>query len=127
MSFFHFLSGLFIPAAYAMSIDNFGTANAGVSSMWADICSTVPFCDIGNTAPTVLGLKIVNFILQMIGGVAVAVLIYAGIKMIISHGNDEGLSDAKKISLYAGLGLIFAMIADAVVQYGINIIEAAAG
>lgn len=125
MSLLHFLLG-FIPTAYAQVLTSIGTASPGVSGMWEAVCSTVPFCGVGRNAPLVLGLKIINFLLMMIGGTAVAVIIYAGIKLIISRGNDEGLTEAKKIAGYAAAGLILATVADAVVNYAIYLVNIAA-
>ena len=87
-----------IPTAYAGAVlKGVGTANAGVATMWNEICSVMPFCDVGTNAPAFIALKLMGFILTFIGGAAVAVLIYAGIRIITSRGNEEGLTEAKKI------------------------------
>ena len=87
---------------------------------------TVPFCSVGTGAPALLFLKISGFLLMMIGGVAVAALIYAGIKIILSRGQDEGMSEGKKIAMYALLGLVLAIIADALVLYVVQLVNVAA-
>ncbi|OGJ56099.1 hypothetical protein A2706_02120 [Candidatus Peribacteria bacterium RIFCSPHIGHO2_01_FULL_51_35] len=120
------LIGSLISVAHAQVLQNVGTANPGVASMWATVCSTVPFCSVGTGAPALLFLKISGFLLMMIGGVAVAALIYAGIKIILSRGQDEGMSEGKKIAMYALLGLVLAIIADALVLYVVQLVNVAA-
>lgn len=121
------LSLLGIPAAYAGSVlTGVGSANTGVAAMWLEICSVMPFCAVGTNAPLLVGLKLSFAILMFIGGAAVAVLIYAGIRIIISRGNDEGLSEAKKIATYAVLGIALAILADAIVLYAIGLVNLAA-
>ena len=118
--------GRFASVAHAQVLQNVGTANPGVSSMWKTICATMPFCSIGTGAPALLFLKITGFLLVMIGGVAAAALIYAGIRIIMSRGQDEGMSEGKKIATYALLGLVLAIIADAVVLYAVQLVNIAA-
>ncbi len=126
MHFLHAIVGFLIPSAHAQIVSNIGNANPGVAGMWQSVCNTVPFCGVGRGAPKLIYLKVTNVLLLLIGGIAVAVLIYAGIKLTISRGNDEGLTDAKKIATYAAAGLILAVIADAVVLYVITLTNAAA-
>lgn len=126
MNSFRFLIGFLIPSASAQVVSNIGNSNQGVKSMWQTVCATVPFCGVGRNAPALIYTKVTHVLLLFIGGVAVAVLIYAGIKLTISRGNDEGITDAKKIAMYAIGGLILAAIADAVVLYVIALTNAAA-
>ena len=116
-----------IPVASAGSVlKGVGSANPGVVTMWNEICSVMPFCDIGTAAPVMIGLKLTFSILLFIGGAAVAVLIYAAIRIIISRGNEEGLTEAKKVAIYAGLGIVLAILADAIVLYAIGLVNMAA-
>ena len=125
----HLLSILFgfsIPGAYAQVLPTVGASNPGVRSMWATVCTVFPFCGVGVNAPVLVSLKIIGFLLTMIGGACVAVLVYAGIRITISRGNEEGLSEGKKVAMYALLGLALATVADAVVFYAIYLVNLAA-
>jgi|GEM_PF-1380643 hypothetical protein len=127
MSLMRVILSLFVPTAHAVTIDTAGTAlGPGVATMWAMICSTLPFCSVGTGAPALLALKVTSLLLRLIGGVAVGVIIYAGIRLIIARGGEEGRTEAKKIVMYAVLGLILALVADALITYAILVITAAA-
>ena len=56
-------------------------------------------------------------IIPLIGGIAVIAVLWAGIKLIISYGNDQGKEDAKKIISMAVMGVAFSVIAVAVVRF----------
>lgn len=128
MRFFDVLLGLVIPSVHAGGavLDGVGAGNPGVAKMWDLICDVMPFCSLGTGAPAYFAGRVIGFLLEIIGGLAVAILIYAGIILIASQGNDEKLSEAKKIAMWALLGLVLAIIADAVLNYVISVINAAA-
>lgn len=106
-----------IPEAEAVVLNQAGQQNPGVQSMWRTICQTLPFCNVGFNAPGLFVAKLIAFIFSIFGGVAVLVIIYAGIKMLLSQGNDEALTDARKIILYAAVGIILALLANGIVYY----------
>ena len=89
-----------------------GTAHAqdgpGVAEMWETICSSLPYCNLGTSAPAFFSQRIVNFIFPLIVAAAVCVIIYAGIKMIT--GGEEGYTEAKTIITYAAVGIILAIL-----------------
>lgn len=121
------LSIIGIPTAYAASVlTGVGSADPGVAAMWSEICSVMPFCTVGTSAPLLVTLKLTGVILLFIGAAAVAMFIYAGIRIIISRGNEEGLGEAKKIAMYAALGIALAILADAIVYYAIGLVNLAA-
>ena len=123
MFLLHILIGLFAPAVHAVVLNNAGTwspnggANQGIISMWATICQTLPFCNLGANAPAFFLAKVVRFIFFTIGGVAVCVIIYAGIVLVMSEGSEESWSEAKKIIIYALGGIILAIMGSAIVTY----------
>jgi hypothetical protein len=61
-------------------------------------------------------LNIVNFILYFLGLIAVIMVIYGGITYVISAGNQESVEKAKKIIMYAVIGLIIVLISFALVN-----------
>lgn len=123
MSFLHSIIDYLVPAAHAVVLNNAGTwspnggFNQGVISMWTTICSTLPFCNVGANAPVFFLAKVIRFIFLAIGGVAVCVIIYAGITLVTSQGSDEVWTEAKKIISYALGGIVLAILGNAVVTY----------
>ncbi len=100
-----------------------GTANP----IWAQVCTMLPYCNVGGVNPlgpgglgklSIITAIVSNFILWTIGPAAVIVIIYASIRLITSSGNDETVRKAwKEIILYAVLGLIFALLADTIINF----------
>lgn len=117
MQLLSILIGTLIQSAHAVTLEQIGSAGPGVSQMWNTIIGTFPHTSAGNGALALIALRIISFVLSLIGGAATAVMIYAGIKMVMSRGQDEGLSEAKKIALYALLGVILALLADVIVFF----------
>jgi hypothetical protein len=121
----HFLVSIgLISTAYAENIERLGSGTPGIDQMWAIIRSIFPYTDMGGRGLTFAALKITDFILKSIGALAVVMIMYAGLQMI-AYG-EEGMQEAKKIVLYAVLGLIAAMVSDAVIIYAQVLILAAA-
>ncbi len=110
---------LLAPAAsQARTIDNTGIAGSGiVDGMWNEICSALPFCDVGEDAVDMIARQVINVVFDIITSLAVIMLMYGGIKMIASRGNEEGYAYAKKVAVYAGAGLIIALLAENLVLY----------
>ena len=63
-----------------------------------------------------LVLRMVNFFLTFLGIVAVIMVIYGGITYVISAGNDEAVGNAKKIIMYALVGIVIILLSFAVVN-----------
>jgi len=61
--------------------------------------------------------QIINYFLGMLGLVAVAMLIYAGVLMVTAQGNDEGIDKAKKIITYAVIGIVVIVLSFTIVQF----------
>lgn len=61
-------------------------------------------------------LNIVNFILYFLGLIAVIMVIYGGITYVTSAGNQESVEKAKKIIMYAIIGIIIVLISFALVN-----------
>ncbi|PIR53371.1 hypothetical protein COU76_01515 [Candidatus Peregrinibacteria bacterium CG10_big_fil_rev_8_21_14_0_10_49_10] len=68
-----------------------------------------------------------NIALQFITGGAVLAIMWGGIKMISSAGNDEGKENAKKIVMYAVGGLIFAILSKAIIVFTHSFVDGFAG
>jgi hypothetical protein len=67
---------------------------------------------------------ILNFFLGFLGFVATIMVIYGGGLYVVSAGNDESVGKAKKILLYAVIGIIIILISFALIN---TILGAATG
>jgi Type IV secretion system pilin len=63
-----------------------------------------------------LALNIVSFFLGFLGLVAVIMIIYGGITYVTAAGNQEKVDSAKKIIMYAIVGIIIVLISFALVN-----------
>jgi hypothetical protein len=104
-----------LPTAHAVVLDT--TGGAAVAGMWATICSFLPYCDMGATFPAFFACKVSDFFFVMISGVAVCAITYGGIKMMAGTGQDSGYEEAKKIVMYAAIGLILAILSKTIIDY----------
>ena len=66
--------------------------------------------------------RITNTALLIIGLVSVVMLLYGGLRYIISGGDNKKVTDAKNTVLYAIIGLIIAILAYAIVNFVLNAI-----
>ncbi len=97
-------------ATQALSIDNVGES-------------------IGLSSPnfSVLLVNLVNWILGLLGIIAVAMIILGGFQWLISGGNDESVATAKKTIGNAVVGIVIILLAWAVVHFTIGTIQNASG
>ena len=66
--------------------------------------------------------KITTYILYAVGIISVLMLIWGGIRYVISGGDSKKVTDAKNTILYAIIGLIVALLAYAIVTFVIGAI-----
>ncbi len=120
-----FLMGL-IPTIVSAAADQdtsgpetVGQSNAGIKNMWDQICQPrgVLPCSLSGNLIQFLSDRIIKFVFPLIGGIAVIMVIYAGLRIIFSQGKDEAVTEAKKIILYAVLGVFFSMIGYAAISF----------
>lgn len=80
-------------------------------------------CARGNGQPTQLvgdgGIfnRITSILLFVVGAVAVIMLIFGGIRYIVSGGDQANVTAAKNTILYAIIGIIVALLAYAAVKF----------
>ena len=85
-----------------------------------DIFGEVP--DIGGvTDPRTGVIKILKGILNFLALIAVIVIVIAGIRLVVSSGDEGAVDKAKKTILYAIVGLILILLASAIVEFVVEI------
>ena len=75
---------------------------------------------IGGTAKGTLGenlTAIINYFLGLLGLIAVAFLIYAGVLMVTAGGNDEQITKARKIIMYAVVGIVIILLSYTIITF----------
>lgn len=63
-----------------------------------------------------LARTVVNFFLYFLGFVATVMIIYGGVLYVTSAGNDDNVGKAKKILMYAVVGIIIILLSFAIVN-----------
>ena len=66
--------------------------------------------------------EISNTILYIVGIISVVMLVWGGLRYILSGGDNKKITDAKNTILYAIIGLIIAVLAFAIVNFVLNTI-----
>jgi hypothetical protein len=64
--------------------------------------------------------KITNTVLYAVGIISVIMLIYGGLRYVVSGGDSKKVTDAKNTIMYAIIGLIIAILAYAIVNFVIS-------
>ena len=64
--------------------------------------------------------RITNTVLLIVGLISVIMLVYVGLRYILSGGDSKKVTDAKNTILYAIIGLIISMLAYAIVHFVLN-------
>jgi hypothetical protein len=93
-----------------------------LSAATGDICTEWQI-DSGMCNITLRGmiLKILNWFLFFLGLVATGSCIYGGFMYVISAGNDQNIEKAKKLIIYAAIGIIIIMLSAVLINALIGI------
>lgn len=67
--------------------------------------------------------NILNALFEIIGVVAVAMIVYGGFQYMISGGDEKKVENAKKTITYAVIGLIVVILAGAIVNFIIKAVQ----
>lgn len=121
------LLGTLIEHAQATNIEQLGSGAPGIDAMWFELKSIFPHTDYGSGGFAFLMLLVTNIILRFIGGIAVLIIVYGGIRLIMTVADENAHAEAKKIVLYAGLGLVLVIAADAIILYVMSLLQVATG
>lgn len=75
-----------------------------------------------STAIIMRGVEVASRLLQFLALIAVAVIIYAGILMVLNFGKDDQYERAKGIVFRAAIGLVVVLLANVIVLFVANIL-----
>ena len=64
--------------------------------------------------------RLTNTILLVVGLISVIMLVYGGLRYILSGGDSKKVTDAKNTVLYAIIGLIISLLSYAIVKFVLN-------
>jgi len=92
-----------------------GTAGAQLIQQ-GDVPSNISAATGGEGSIRALVLRIIDFFLLFLGLLAVIMIIYGGITYVTAGGNDEKVGKAKKIIMYAIVGIVVILISFALVN-----------
>lgn len=107
-----------IPTASAAALQNAGSGNPAVAEMWIRICSVLPFCALdAATAPGYFSSRIILVVQSLIAPVAIIMILYASVLLSTTQVDEGRKDEAKRIILYACIGLVLAVISGALLQY----------
>jgi len=88
----------------------------------ATTAATPGSCNGGNADTSNADLNktiqtIINVMLYLVGILSVVMIIYSGIRYIISRGNTQEVETAKNTLMYSIIGLVVAILAFVIVQF----------
>ena len=114
---FVLVSGLMILGLLALNMfAGIAFAQGGAIDPTTDQPPIISFLSGGQTGLRGIVLTIVNFFLTFLGLLAVIMVIYGGFLYVSSAGNEENVNKAKKILLYAVLGIVIIIVSFALVN-----------
>jgi PKD repeat protein len=102
------LIGGLVPLAYAAT-DNTGPGLSFDSTGLNQDITTKP---LGSAV-----VDIVNYFMGFLGLVAVVFIIYAGVLMVVSAGNEEAVTKGRKIITYAAIGFVVIILSYSIVRF----------
>lgn len=60
--------------------------------------------------------RVTRVIIFVTGGVSVLMIVIGGLRYVLSNGDPQGISSAKNTILYAIIGLVIALLAEAILR-----------
>jgi hypothetical protein len=90
---------------------------ASAADVWQQYYATFGGSGTGPQFIKLFAFRTANLILKLITGGAVLAIMWGGLKMISSAGNEEGKESAKKIVIFATGGLLLAVMSQAIIIF----------
>lgn len=108
---------LFVLMTGAITVFSFliPTASAALLQQ-TDLPSEIGAATGGETSLRGLVLRMVNYALTFLGLLAVIMVIYGGFTYVSSAGNEEATGNAKKIIMYALIGIVIILLSFVIVN-----------
>lgn len=107
---------IFVFAPEVMAQGGAGVSVGGGALSDSDVPDIVKSLSGGSGSIRELALRIVNFFLLFLGLVAVIMVIYGGILYITAAGKEDQVGTAKKVILYAIIGIVIIALSFALVN-----------
>jgi hypothetical protein len=101
------------------------TVVVGLIILTARVLITVATGGTGQPDPTgiiLIPVKIAEAILFFIGVIAVAIVMYAGLLMLVSFGNEERVSQGKSLLTRAVIGLVLIAVSYALIHFVVAVV-----
>jgi len=91
---------------------------AFANSVSTSVCGNLPggVCSGDKTSAGAVFGTVANVMIYIIGGIAVVMIVVAGLRFVLSGGNADSARGARETILYAAIGLVVAIMAYAVVN-----------
>jgi len=102
------------------------TASAALITS-GDIPSEIAGATGGEGSIRALILRIVNYALTFLGIVAVMMIIFGGVTYVTAAGKQESIDNAKKIILYALVGIVIILLSFAIVNTVLQVATSGGG
>jgi hypothetical protein len=83
-------------------------------------CTTIGTCTTGETTVKDTVASIIKILFFFVGIVAVVMVLIGGFRYITSNGDSNQITSAKNTIIYALIGLVVAVLAQAVVAFVFN-------
>lgn len=111
--------------------------NKGIRLFFSLVFSSIVFLALGNNAmaigidnplkvndvPTLIG-NVINYVLGIVGSLALVMFIYGGIVWMTAAGNEKSIDKGKNILMWAALGLAVIFLSYALTRFVLQVIGA---
>ena len=118
LSLFFALAPTALVLSSTLNIAEAATCNFDATSK--KLCNPLPVNNLNSAI-----VKGLQFLIGIIGTIAVVVIVFAGFRMVMSQGNSEAVGDAKKSITWAVAGLAVSMLAYTIVAIVSNTLTSA--
>ena len=120
------LHWLAVPVAHATTtLDQAFGSNMGLGQMWSQMKAWFPHSGSAGNLVSDLAGNIYTIFQETLGWVAAALLAYAGLRLSFGGVNEEGVSAWKSVLKNVLIGLIAAMVAEALLGFLVTLYEQA--
>ena len=101
-----------------------GSAYAAGDGAWSEYYAPFGGSGSGRAFINDWAARVGNMALLLITGGSVIAIMWGGLKLITSAGNDEGKESAKKIVMYTVGGLLLAIMSKSIIDFTKDFVEA---